>query len=92
MAPAQTILRFPQNRKKSAFVLVQAVSTGRHPLDLRLVGTDGFSPFVTTCKWLPLRATPDIRPPLIYFLGSGILRRPRSCKQIAHVSDSKVSL
>ncbi len=51
MAPTQVILRFPQTRKKSAFVLVQAASTGRHPLDLKLVGTDGFSPFVTTCKY-----------------------------------------
>ncbi|SPO05746.1 uncharacterized protein DNG_08433 [Cephalotrichum gorgonifer] len=48
MAPTPTILRFPQSRKKSAFVLIQAVSTGRHPLDLRLVGTDGFSPFIAT--------------------------------------------
>ncbi|MBE3043279.1 hypothetical protein IMZ48_12055 [Candidatus Bathyarchaeota archaeon] len=57
MAPTPTILRFPQTRKKSAFVLVQATSTGSHPLDLRLVGTDGFSPFVATCKWPPLAFT-----------------------------------
>ncbi|KEZ43793.1 Mitotic apparatus protein p62-like protein [Scedosporium apiospermum] len=50
MAPNQRILRFAQSRKKSAFVLVQAASTGRHPLDLKLIGTDGFSPFVVTLR------------------------------------------
>ncbi|PKS09708.1 hypothetical protein jhhlp_004329 [Lomentospora prolificans] len=50
MAPNPRILRFAQTRKKSAFVLVQAASTGRHPLDLKLIGTDGFSPFVTTLQ------------------------------------------
>ena len=50
MAPQERVLRFPQSRKKSAFVLIQAVSTGRHPLDLKLLGTDGYAPFAVSCK------------------------------------------
>jgi hypothetical protein len=49
MAPSQ-VLRFSRSDEESSFVLVQVVSTGSRPLDLRLVGTEGEAPYVAICK------------------------------------------
>lgn len=73
MAPKDTILRFPQTRKKSAYVIVQAVSTGRHPLDLRLSGTDSLEAFGAT------RKSPESRPHGIPLLRSRGPCRLRLC-------------
>lgn len=45
------MLRFPRSDAQDAYVLVQAASTGSHPLDIKLVGTDGADPYAFSCKY-----------------------------------------
>jgi hypothetical protein len=44
------VLRFPRSDDKAAFVLVQVTQKGSKPLDLKLVGTEGEEPYVTSLK------------------------------------------
>lgn len=44
------VLRFPRSDDKAAFVLIQVTQKGSKPLDLKLVGTEGEEPYVTSCK------------------------------------------
>ncbi|CAF3491687.1 unnamed protein product [Fusarium graminearum] len=44
------VLRFPRSDDKAAFVLIQVTQKGSKPLDLKLVGTEGEEPYVTSLK------------------------------------------
>jgi hypothetical protein len=46
------VLSIPRNdlNDQNQFVLVHVESAGKHPLDLKLVGTDGESVFSVSCK------------------------------------------
>lgn len=47
------VIRIPRsdlNDDQGHFVLVHVESTGKHPLDVKLVGTDGESVFSVSCK------------------------------------------
>ncbi|QPC79580.1 hypothetical protein HYE68_010332 [Fusarium pseudograminearum] len=50
MSPAMRVLRFPRSDDKAAFVLIQVTQKGSKPLDLKLVGTEGEEPYVTSLK------------------------------------------
>jgi hypothetical protein len=52
------VIRIPRsdlNDNQGHFVLVHVESAGKHPLDVKLVGTDGESVFSVSCK-LPSRS------------------------------------
>ncbi|TQV97607.1 mitotic apparatus protein p62 [Cordyceps javanica] len=44
------VLKIPQNDNDKEFVLLQASSSGKKPLDLKLVGTEGEAPYVVKIK------------------------------------------
>ncbi|KAM3540820.1 hypothetical protein ARSEF1564_006236 [Beauveria bassiana] len=44
------VLKVPQSDNDKAFVLLQASSSGRRPLDLKLIGTEGEAPYVVKIK------------------------------------------
>lgn len=48
MAVPATVLKFPCG--DGSFVLVQATPKGTHPLDLKLVGTEGGAAYRVTCE------------------------------------------
>lgn len=45
MAPTR-VVKIPRSDDESASVLVQATPSGRRPLDLKLVATEGEAPYV----------------------------------------------
>lgn len=48
-AEMSRVVKFPR-QDDVGFVLVSVVSTSGSPLDLKLVGTEGFAPYVFNCK------------------------------------------
>ena len=46
--PSNCVLRIPRSDVDGDFVLVNVVSNGSAVLDLKLVATEGTSPFMTT--------------------------------------------
>lgn len=44
------ILRLPRSDEAESFILVHVSSSGRQQLDLKLVGTEGSAPYVSTGK------------------------------------------
>lgn len=59
--PGQRVLRLRRtDRGGDPFVLLNVTSTASHPLDLKLVGTDGESVYVASSKCHKLSESPDI--------------------------------
>ncbi|KAM3442677.1 hypothetical protein NHJ13734_002245 [Beauveria thailandica] len=44
------VLKVPQSDNDKEFVLLQALSSGKRPLDLKLIGTEGEAPYVVKIK------------------------------------------
>lgn len=59
--PGQRVLRLRRSdRSSDSFVLLHVTNNGSHPLDLKLVGTDGESVFVASSKWHELSEYPEL--------------------------------
>ena len=55
---SEHILRIPRSDSQGDFVLVSTSSNGSSPLDLKLLATEGDSPYVTTSEHgLPVLVT-----------------------------------
>lgn len=51
------VLRIPRTDEEQSFVLVEVTSAGSKDLDLKLVATEGFAPYVVKCACLRCRAS-----------------------------------
>lgn len=47
---ALRVLKVPQSDDDKQFVLLQASSSGKKPLDLKLIGTEGEAPYVVKSR------------------------------------------
>lgn len=68
------VLKVPQSENEAEFVLLQAASSGKKPLDLKLIGTEGEAPYVVKSKSLL---------PICVVYGTDQSRRPVKHDRIA---------
>ncbi len=47
------VLKVPQSDNDKEFVLLQVSSSGKKPLDLKLIGTEGEAPYVAKSRSFP---------------------------------------
>lgn len=61
---SEHILRVPRSDGEGDFVLVNVASNGDHPLDVKILATEGENPYGTTSELDP-RASTTLTDPLI---------------------------
>ena len=45
------VLRIPRTDEEQGFILVQVTSAGSRDLDIKLVATEGFAPYMVKCAY-----------------------------------------
>lgn len=46
---ASRVIKLPRDDDESTYALIQVIQKGSKPLDVKLVGTEGEAPYVTSC-------------------------------------------
>jgi len=48
----ERILQVPRSDSEGNFILINVISNGKYPLDLKLLATEGESPYITTSEFI----------------------------------------